>query len=311
MKAQYEEFVKILNDTVSECTSKDIALSGGLDSSVIAYSIKSKKPDAHVLISKDFVAQDLTYCQMIAANLNLHLNMIMVDTEKIIDAIDDTIKILGNFNDIEIRNSIVMYLTLKMSGARSIITGDGADELFAGYNFLLKKSDTEIQKDLDRISEIMHFPSKKIGEALGITVETPFLSQNMIEFAKKIPLSDKIGIYNGAKFGKWIIRKSFEGKIPEQIVWRKKAAMQDGSGTVGLTNLFGALITDESFKKDKIKIWQDGKINIRSKESMYYYQRFIKHHHMPQNRTQNICPDCRCDIRKNSRFCKMCGRFPV
>ncbi len=62
----------------------------------------------------------------------------MVNIEEIITAIDETIKILQIFNNIEIRNSVVMYLALnsiRKEGHTSIITGDGADELFAGYNF--------------------------------------------------------------------------------------------------------------------------------------------------------------------------------
>jgi len=55
-----------------------------------------------------------------------------------LDAIKGTIKILKNFNDIEIRNSIVSYIylnALKKKNITKIITGDGADEIFAGYNF--------------------------------------------------------------------------------------------------------------------------------------------------------------------------------
>ena len=62
--------------------------------------------------------------------------------KRYLHAINETIKILKVFNDIEIRNSIVMYLSYtkskKCEGHTSIITGDGADELFAGYNFFLK-----------------------------------------------------------------------------------------------------------------------------------------------------------------------------
>ena len=35
-----------------------------------------------------------------------------------------------------------------------IITGDGADEIFAGYNFLVKKDHDELQKELKRAPNI-------------------------------------------------------------------------------------------------------------------------------------------------------------
>ena len=324
MQIQSKEFLDLLYESISRCTSHNIALSGGLDSSVIAYCIKERRPMAYTVIAEDFVARDLTYCQMIAANLNLPLVMIKANTDQIISAIEDTVKILGNFNDIEIRNSVVMYITLesiKDRGEKSIITGDGADELFAGYNFLLKKSNQDLEKDLIRISKIMHFPSKKIADALGITIQTPFLSQSIKEFANKVPVTHKIGIHNETKFGKWIIRKTFEGKIPHQIIWRQKTPMQDGAGTVGLTNLFNVIIPDNVFQEKIKKIKDKDGITIRTKESLYYYQIFKKHHDLPEksnddnnnnNKIKNACPDCKCVVNDNSsKFCRMCGRFPI
>ena len=47
-------------------------------------------------------------------------------------SVENTIKILKNFNDIEIRNSIVSYLylnALKEKSVTKVITGDGADEM--------------------------------------------------------------------------------------------------------------------------------------------------------------------------------------
>ena len=76
--------------------------------------------------------------------------------EEMLDSINETIKILGNFNDIEIRNSIVPYIylnSLKKKGVDSVITGDGADEVFAGYNFLLKKSEEELVEELKRLKK--------------------------------------------------------------------------------------------------------------------------------------------------------------
>ncbi len=313
MELQSRRFLEILHNAVSKNDSCNIALSGGLDSSAIAYCARGKKPKAHVVIAEDFLANDLTYSQMIASKLNLPLEIIKVTTKDMISGIDKTIKILKNFNDIEIRNSLVMYITLesmKKRGEKSIITGDGADELFAGYNFLLKKTDEDLQKELHRITEIMHFPSKKIGIALGINVETPFLDKAMREFAQKLPLNQKIRMYKGKKFGKWIIRKSFESKIPDSIVWRQKTPMQDGAGTAGLTGLFDAVIPDDVFSEQKEKINKDDGIIIRTKESLHYYQMYKKHFGAPSSgKTENICPDCKCQTLEDSKFCRMCGRF--
>jgi len=313
---QYQErFLEILDESSARCASDSIALSGGLDSSAIAYCIKDKKPDAYAVIAEDFTATDLTYCQMVSSRLDMPLKIIRAGTDEIVSGIEGTIKILGNFNDIEVRNSLVMYLTidtLRERGGTSVITGDGADELFAGYSFLLKKSGEELEKDLQRIADIMHFPSKRIGESLGVSVETPFLGEKMIEFAKNLPLEYKIGAREGKKFGKMIIRSSLEGRLPDQIVWREKAPMQDGSGTAGLTGLFDALVSDEAFEEERREILDADGVSIRTKESLHYYQTFRRFHPSPDSqKTGDACPDCRHVIETNSKFCRMCGRFPV
>jgi len=233
-----------------------------------------------------------------------------------LSAVEETIKILEVFNDIEIRNSVVIYLafkSVKENGQHSIITGDGADELFAGYRFFLKKNDIELQKDLERIWKIMHFPSKKIGQALGITVETPFLDKNVVDFAKKIPANLKVREKDGKKYGKWILRKAFEDKLPQTIVWRDKSPMQDGAGTTGLIDLFNTLISDDIFNTKFKRIQETDNVSIRSKESLHYYEIYRKYFDPPYklHSSNTKCPNCQFEVKSDSKFCKMCGSFPI
>lgn len=304
----------LLKVSVENCKSDFLALSGGLDSSILASLLKERKTKGITIISKDFIASDLTYCQLAGKTFGVDLKIKTVETKELLEGIEETIKILKIFNDIEIRNSVVIYLVLqeiKKLNQNQVITGDGADELFAGYNFLKNKSDEDIKKDLERIWEIMHFPSIDIGKALGVTIETPFLDKKIVEFAKSLPISLKIGINENKKFGKFILRKAFEDKIPKQIIWRDKAAMQDGSGTSGLTNLFESIITDDRFKEEKKEILNADDVIIRNKESLHYYKIFRKYYKIQRKSDQNAkCPYCKFTIN-DSKFCRMCGAFPV
>jgi len=297
------------------CEADVISLSGGLDSTILAYYLKEKKPKAITVISKDFESTDLTYCQLASKEFGLPLQIVNVDTAEILESIKQTISILKNFNDIEIRNNIVMYLAIKWARDhhfKSIMTGDGADELFAGYSFLVKKSEDEIEKEIQRIVSIMHFPTQRIGESLGVKVESPFLDEKIIELAKSIPTKLKVKAEKGKKHGKWILRKTFEKKIPFQIAWRKKSPMQDGAGTRGLTNLFDSIIGDELFSEKKKKIEQEFGITVRSKESLHYFEIYENMHGLPNNaqNSETSCPYCHFST-ENSKFCRMCGAFPI
>ena len=304
----------VLQNSVAECKSNWIALSGGLDSSILAYLLKNQKPKAIVIITKDFLGTDLTYAQIIAKHTQLPLSLLQVSLEEVLDSINETIKILRNFNDIEIRNSIVPYMylsSLKKKGVDSVITGDGADEVFAGYNFLLKKSEGELGEELKRIRRIMHFPSRDIAKSLDMKVETPFLNEDVIKFSDTIPISKKINFKDEKKFGKWILRETFEKELPKNIVWREKSPMQDGSGTVNLTSLFNTIITDDVFLQKKTKILEEDGIYIRTKESLHYYECFRKTNRVTISNSDKKCPDCNYDIRLDSKFCRMCGKFPI
>ncbi|KAG2476832.1 MAG: Asparagine synthetase (glutamine-hydrolyzing) [Nitrosopumilales archaeon] len=193
------------------------------------------------------------------------------------------------------------------------MTGDGADELFAGYNFLLNKSEEDIEKDLKRIWLIMHFPSIKLGKDLGVTVETPFLNDSVQEFAKSLPVSMKVGIKDDKKYGKWILRKAFEDKIPKSIAWRDKHPLQDGAGTSGLITLFDSVIIDDVFQKKKKEILEADGVNIRTKESLHYYEIYRKYYDEPAKLLSSDikCPYCQFAIEQNSKFCRMCGAFPI
>ena len=304
----------ILENSISKYESKWIALSGGLDSSILAHLLKEQKPHAMTIITKDFFGTDLTYAQIIAKHTKLPLSLIQVNMEEILDSIDETIRILGNFNDIEIRNSIVPYIylsSLKKMGVNSVITGDGADEIFAGYNFLLKKRYEELDEELKRIKKIMHFPSNNIAKSLNMIVEMPFLNEEVIKFSESIPITEKINVREKKRFGKWILRKTFEKDLPGNIIWREKSPMQDGAGTAKLTDLFNTIITDEIFLQKKTKILEEDDVYIRTKESLHYYECFRKSNSIKNSNSDKKCPDCNYEINLNSKFCRMCGKFPI
>lgn len=309
-----KKLYKTLKESCESCKSNSIAISGGLDSTIIAYFLKERKPNTVAIIAKDFVASDLTYCQRVSREFNIPLTINQVSTTDILNATEETIKILGNFNDIEIRNNVVMYLSIKWAkeqNSSGIITGDGADELFAGYSFLVNKSEEELEKEIQRVCSVMHFPTQEIGKALGIAVESPFLDKKIIELAKTIPSNLKVRDEKTKRYGKWILRKTFEKNIPMQIAWREKSPMQDGSGTAGLSNLFDSVINDQLFSEKRKKIQDADGVTIRTKESMYYYEIYRKLYQVSSKKQDlRSCPYCNFNV-ENSKFCRMCGAFPI
>ena len=305
----------LLEEITLHCDANWIAFSGGLDSSILGHIKKEQNLNAITIITKDFLGSDLAYSQIVSKHINIPLELKYANIDEILDAIKKTIKILKNFNDIEIRNSIVSYLylnALKEKNVKKVITGDGADEIFAGYNFLIKKDYAELQAELERMKKIMHFTSEKIAHELGISVQMPYIDENIMKLVKTLPIECFVNQKNNTKFGKWILRKAFENDLPQNVVWREKTPMQDGSGTSGLTKLFDSVITDDVFQEKIKKIKNEDGVIIRTKESLQYYELYKENFKIPEYHSEkNICSDCRAELIVNSNFCRMCGKFPI
>ena len=305
----------LLEEITSQCDANWIAFSGGLDSSILGQIKKEQGLNAITIITKDFLGTDLEYSQIMGKHIGVNLELRYVNINEILNAVKGTIKILKNFNDIEIRNSIVSYLylnTLKEKNVKKVITGDGADEIFAGYNFLIKKNHAELRTELRRMKEIMHFTSQKIASELGISVQMPYINENVIKLAETLPIEHLVNQKNGVKFGKWVLRKAFEDDLPYSVIWRKKTPMQDGSGTTGLTKMFDSVITDDIYQEKTKKIKIDDGVTIRTKESLHYYELYRENFKIPEyDSDKNICTDCNAEIVTNSKFCRMCGKFPL
>ena len=315
MDQHIENIRTLLEEITLQCDANWIAFSGGLDSSILGRIKKDQDLNAITIITKDFLGTDLEYSQIAGKHIGIPLELKYVNIDEIFDAIKGTIKILKNFNDIEIRNSIVSYLylnTLKKKNVKKVITGDGADEIFAGYNFLIKKDNAELKMELERMKKIMHFTSEKIASELGISVQMPYIDQGIMKLVETLPIKHLVNEKNGIKFGKWILRKAFENDFPPNVIWRKKTPMQDGSGTGSLTKMFDSVITDNIFEEKIKKIRNTDNVTIRTKESLHYYEVYKENFKIPEFHSgKNSCSDCNAELVMDSKFCRMCGKFPL
>ena len=58
----------------------------------------------------------------------------------------------------------------------------------------------------------------KMSMAAGVEVRVPFLDRHLIDFATRLPVDFK----QHGQVGKWIFRKSMEGILPQEIIYRPK-----------------------------------------------------------------------------------------
>jgi asparagine synthase (glutamine-hydrolysing) len=310
-----QELVNLLTESIERNRSGALLLSGGLDSSILASILH---PDYSVTAGYGGDAPDFAHARQVAGRYSKKHAEVVFAEDKMIELVDSVIQVFKTFDPIEIRNSTVALAGIeqaKSDGYSRIMTGDGGDELFAGYNYLARyySDPRRLEQELQRLWEVMHFSSKKLGEKLGIDTKTPFLDSEFASFAKALSVEEKVGEHAGKKWGKFVLRKCFESELGD-LVWRDKMAQEQGAATDRFQSYIGEMIDDLTFaNKARIAKEQDG-VTIRSKEHLNYYAIFRSYFPPPKEESKNCelhCPQCQACFKTTGRFCRTCGAFPV
>jgi asparagine synthase (glutamine-hydrolysing) len=307
------QLIDVLKQVTSKYLHMPLLLSGGLDSTIICSLIK---PKLTMVVFFGDHSEDLTHSRTVAQVYSKSHMEINIDFLKFKSLAAKVVKILRTFDPIEVRNSSVLYAGIKEVknlGYSDLVTGDGADELFAGYNYLLRyySEPRILEKVLRELWENMTFASKDIGAALGINIHTPYLEEPMISFAKSLDCGEKIGEKSDDKWGKYILRTTFEDKLGG-LVWRKKMALEHGSKMSSVSRMVEKNVSKKSFELTKKQVSAD-KVALTTKEQMYYYSIYRSFFPPPYLKSigSTKCPYCFADIGKSIRYCQTCGSFPV
>jgi asparagine synthase (glutamine-hydrolysing) len=310
----------MLKEIITKEKARGLLLSGGLDSSIIA---SFQKPEYTFTVTLEgSYASDTEYARLVANQYGSNHITIKIKTLELLKIEEKIIELFRTFDPIFIRNASVIFAAVQKAnelGVVTLLTGDGGDELFAGYNYLkrffndTKKLETEVK----RLWDIMHFPSVTIGNFFNVKITSPYLDEKFMKFAKSIDISMKIGQYQNKLWGKFILRKCFEKwQHLEKPAWREKEAQEEGSGFSKIINYFeNQFFTNKEFLDEIQRIKEMESVNIRNKEHLFYYITYRKYFPPPRSQKslieERICPDCNGSFRWNGKFCRICGAYPV
>jgi asparagine synthase (glutamine-hydrolysing) len=306
---------KVIQQNLAEC----LLFSAGTDTSILAYEALKFKPDlkAITLVFEQGMPEDIEFVKRMVAYLKLNHEFQVFDATDAARTAIKVINILKTFDPMQVRHAIPIYIGLtkaKNESLKSVFTGDGLDELF-GYPWLFHLSENEIVESLHDMWEEMTFSSIPIGESIGIVVKTPYLDPLFMNYAKKLPLKLKINFEKGMQYGKWLLRKAYENTIPSDVIWRPKMALEKGTGTVRLQDVFSKKISNEEFTEKKLMYLERDNVELLDKEQMFYYELFRNQYGSPSEaypeKEGRQCPKCRGFVKTKIGFCKICGNYPI
>jgi len=308
-----EELLETLTRSVKRNHTDALLLSGGLDSSILACIVH---PGYSVTSAMSSDAPDLAFARQVAEKYSSKHVDVIFDHERMLELVETVVRILKTFDPIEIRNSTVALAGIaqaKSDGYSAIMTGDGGDELFGGYNYLARYySDLErLDRELRHLWRVMHFSSLKLGENLGIQVKAPYLDPEFMTYAMSLAIEHKVGEHDGRKWGKFILRRCFEPELGSTIAWRPKLAQEQGAGTDRFGDYIDGKIDDLTFA-NRARMAQAEGVRLRNKEHLHYYGLFRSYFAPPgEDECESRCPDCLGCIESERRYCRICGGFPV
>lgn len=262
-------------------------LSGGLDSSLVCAiaAKKSQEPIKTFAIGMSEDAIDLKYARQVADYIGSEHREIYMTEEEVSDSLEEVIRLLGTFDITTIRASMGMYLICKaiheQTDIRVLLTGEISDELF-GYKYTdFAPSAEAFQREAQkRIRELHMYDVLRADRCISVNsleARVPFGDIDFVKYVMSLDPEIKLNRYGK---GKYLLRHAFEGfgYLPDEILWREKAAFSDAVGhsmVDYLKEYAGRLYTDEEFEARRSRY---AHARPFTKESLLYREIFERYY---------------------------------
>ncbi len=237
---EMELYSQMVLSVLKLCKTKKIGISfsGGVDSSLLAKITDGLGYDIILLTIGFENSHDVSFSKKIAKMMGFKHEIDIISDKNF----PDIAKQIWEMNKIDNlswnENCIAFYYVSRLAkrcNIGEVLTANGIDELFCGYNSYRKSiSDgKEAVMDMMKIkleNEIKLMQAvNRVSFEFGVHFMQPFLDKKFIDLSEKIPLREKI-IDEDDLMRKHIIRKLATSMgVPKESTSKRKKAMQYGS----------------------------------------------------------------------------------
>ena len=235
-----EEVLRLLELAVKKRVQTNLPiavfLSGGVDSSLVMHFTTKHHKKVTALILGNEQSSDRKVAINLCEERGWDYKVISseVNYEKELEGI---IYHLENDNPNIVRHSFannIISAFAKELGYKIVLTGEGADELFGGYNQFIDIDEDKINKACKLLLNSMSLGNLARVDRLAmrhtIEVRSPFFDNELVDYALSISGSSKKGIFENSLYTKYILRKAALKVLPKEISFRQKIPFGNGAG---------------------------------------------------------------------------------
>jgi asparagine synthase (glutamine-hydrolysing) len=262
-----------------------VFLSGGLDSSLVAaiaarYYAESGQQLQTFAVGVEN-SPDLVAARRAAEYLGTQHHERIYTAREALQIVPAVVRSIEHFDPSLVRSAVPNYLLAEMTArhVKVVLTGEGADELFAGYSYYQDFTDPEeLHDELVRTVRGLHNlnlqRADRVTMAHGLEARVPFLDRMVIKLALRLPAEWKAA--GGDVPEKRLLRQAFEGWLPPELLWREKAQFGDGSGAASvLSDVVSDEISEEEFRAEAAELDPP----LRNREELAYFRIWREHLH--------------------------------
>jgi asparagine synthase (glutamine-hydrolysing) len=232
----------LLTESVTEQIPREVEwgcmLSGGVDSSLIV-RIATEVADqrVHTFTCGVEGSPDVQAARDVAAMLGVDHHEIAVDPAELPRIVDEVIHATASIERWTVTAGVATYLTARAAhqqGLKVLLAGEGADELFGGYDEFqdvpaayLNSMLVGYQIDLGT-TECLRLDRGSMAHSVEARV--PYLSTSMMRHARRLEPADKLRVDHAHSVRKHALREFARTVLPDGVADRRKEEFAIGSG---------------------------------------------------------------------------------
>jgi asparagine synthase (glutamine-hydrolysing) len=283
---------EVLSDSIRRHMMSDVPvgvfLSGGLDSAIVAAvaarvaAEKGEKLPTFAVGTEG--SADLLAARAVAEYLGTDHHEIVPTAEDLEEALDEAVTVIEHFDPALVRSAVPNLLLAReaVKHVKVVLTGEGADELFAGYSYVHEDAgfatpdalQAELVRSIETLHELNLQRCDRTTMNYGLEARVPFLDATVMAEMLAIPAEWKLKTDGRAE--KQLLREAFDGMVLDDILWRGKEQFGDGSGA---GDVLARLVEKEKDKEGAhgaaAPTVENG-WDLRSDEEIAYYRTWFR-----------------------------------